>query len=196
MYRSLKIGTALSLLLLLAGCGASGAKNTQSSNSSRTSQTTKSSHSQRTHSSSSVSSSSQSSQAKTATFANSQFTIDHVTYNLTGTDVTASATANRNLFVIYYTVTNQQSKAIVPSDLWESSVSAKQDGKKLGTGNLAFTTSQTKDNDLLNNTVMPVKPGKTAKGLAMFEPKNADPVSVTFSDTHGQVVHTSQYNLN
>lgn len=193
MYRSLKIGTALSLLLLLAGCGATGTKNAQSSSSRRTSQTAQSSHSQRTHSSSSTS---QSSQAKTATFANSQFTIDHVTYELTGTDVTASATANRNLFVIYYTVTNQQSKAIVPSDLWESSVTAKQDGKKLGTGNLAFTTSQTKDNDLLNNTVMPVKPGKTAKGLAMFEPKNTDPVSVTFSDTHGQVVHTSQYNLN
>ncbi|MCT4488331.1 DUF5067 domain-containing protein [Levilactobacillus parabrevis] len=193
MYRSLKIGTALSLLLLLAGCGATGTKNAQSSSSRRTSQTAQSSHSQRTHSSSSTS---QSSQAKTATFANSQFTIDHVTYDLTGTDVTASATANRNLFVIYYTVTNQQSKAIVPSDLWESSVTAKQDGKKLGTGNLAFTTSQTKDNDLLNNTVMPVKPGKTAKGLAMFEPKNTDPVSVTFSDTHGQVVHTSQYNLN
>ncbi|WP_395321175.1 DUF5067 domain-containing protein [Levilactobacillus parabrevis] len=193
MYRSLKIGTALSLLLLLAGCGATGTKNAQSSSSHRTSQTAQSSHSQRTHSSSSTS---QSSQAKTATFANSQFTIDHVTYDLTGTDVTASATANRNLFVIYYTVTNQQSKAIVPSDLWESSVTAKQDGKKLGTGNLAFTTSQTKDNDLLNNTVMPVKPGKTAKGLAMFEPKNTDPVSVTFSDTHGQVVHTSQYNLN
>ncbi|KRK37534.1 DUF5067 domain-containing protein [Levilactobacillus parabrevis] len=193
MYRSLKIGTALSLLLLLAGCGATGTKNAQSSSSHRTSQTAQSSHSQHTHSSSSTS---QSSQAKTATFANSQFTIDHVTYNLTGTDVTASATANRNLFVIYYTVTNQQSKAIVPSDLWESSVTAKQDGKKLGTGNLAFTTSQTKDNDLLNNTVMPVKPGKTAKGLAMFEPKNTDPVSVTFSDTHGQVVHTSQYNLN
>lgn len=193
MYRSLKIGTALSLLLLLAGCGATGTKNAQSSSSHRTSQTAQSSHSQHTHSSSSTS---QSSQAKTATFANSQFTIDHVTYNLTGTDVTASATANRNLFVIYYTVTNQQSKAIVPSDLWESSVTAKQDGKKLGTGNLAFTTSQTKDNDLLNNTVMPVKPGKTAKGLAMFEPKNTDPVSVTFSDIHGQVVHTSQYNLN
>jgi len=193
MYRSLKIGTALSLLLLLAGCGATGTKNAQSSSSHRTSQTAQSSHSQHTHSSSSTS---QSSQAKTATFANSQFTIDHVTYDLTGTDVTASATANRNLFVIYYTVTNQQSKAIVPSDLWESSVTAKQDGKKLGTGNLAFTTSQTKDNDLLNNTVMPVKPGKTAKGLAMFEPKNTDPVSVTFSDTHGQVVHTSQYNLN
>lgn len=119
MYRSLKFGTALSLLLLLAGCGASGTKNTQSSSSSRTNQTTKSSHSQRTHSSSS---SSQSSQAKTATFANSQFTIGHVTYDLTGTNVTASATANRNLFVIYYTVTNRQSKAIVPSDLWESSV--------------------------------------------------------------------------
>lgn len=193
MYRSLKFGTALSLLLLLAGCGASGTKNTQSSSSSRTNQTTKSSHSQRTHSSSS---SSQSSQAKTATFANSQFTIDHVTYDLTGTNVTASATANRNLFVIYYTVTNRQSKAIVPSDLWESSVSAKQDGKKLSTGNLAFTTSQTKDNNLLNNTVMPVKAGKTAKGLAMFEPKNSDPVSVTFSDTHGQVIHTSHYNLN
>lgn len=193
MYRSLKIGTALSLLLLLAGCGATGTKNAQSSSSHRTSQTAQSNHSQHTHSSSSTS---QSSQAKTATFANSQFTIDHVTYDLTGTDVTDSATANRNLFVIYYTVTNQQSKAIVPSDLWESSVTAKQDGKKLGTGNLAFTTSQTKDNDLLNNTVMPVKPGKTAKGLAMFEPKNTDPVSVTFSDTHGQVVHTSQYNLN
>lgn len=184
MQQTLKIGTVLSLLLLLTGCGA------------RTHQATR--HQQTSQSAKSLSSSSHSSSrtlAKTATFANSQFTIDHVSYKLTGTKLTASATANRNLFVIYYTVTNQQSKAIVPSDLWESSVSAKQDNKSLGTGNLAFTTDQTKDNNLLNNTVMPVKAGKTVTGLATFEPKNLDPITVTFKDTHGQLIHTSHYNL-
>lgn len=194
MNQSLKIGTALSLLLLLSGCGASNQKAAQSSGSRHTSQTAKkisnTNRSRRRQSSHSQS------QAKTATFANSQFTINQVTYKLTGTEVTASATANRNLFVIYYTVSNQQSKAIVPADLWESSVSAKQDGKTLGTGNLAFTTDQTKDNNLLNHTVMPVKAGKSVTGLATFEPKNLDPVTVSFRDTHGQLIHTSHYDLN
>lgn len=188
MHQSLKIGTVLGLLLLLTGCGASNQKAQPASSSHHASQTTKK-VSRSSQSSSSLS------QAKTATFANQQFTIDHVTYKLTGTEVTGSATANRNLFVIYYTVTNQQSKAIVPSDLWESAVSATQNGKSLTTGNLAFTTSQTKDNNLLNHTVMPVKAGKSVNGLSTFEPKNTDPVTVTFKDTHGQVVHTSHYDL-
>ncbi|NLR08774.1 MULTISPECIES: DUF5067 domain-containing protein [Lactobacillaceae] len=185
MHQSLKIGTVLGLLLLLSGCGASTSK-TPSSSSSHAAQTSKKTRS---------SSQSSLSQAKTATFTNQQFTIDHVTYKLTGTAVTGSSTANRNLFVLYYTVTNRQSKAIVPSDLWGSAVSAKQNGKPLGTGNLAFTTSQTKDNNLLNHTVMPVKAGKSVDGLATFEPKNTNPVTVTFKDTHGQVIHTSRYTL-
>lgn len=188
MHQSLKIGTVLSLLLLLTGCGATTQKHAASSSSSHAAQTSK-------KASSSRQSSSSLSQAKTATFQHNQFTIDHVTYQLTGTEVTASSTANRNLFVIYYTVTNHQSKAIVPSDLWTGAVSATQNGKTLGTGNLAFTTSQTKDNNLLNHTVMPVKAGKSVNGLATFEPKNSDPVTVTFKDTHNQVVHTSHYTL-
>ncbi|WP_203641675.1 DUF5067 domain-containing protein [Levilactobacillus andaensis] len=187
-----------SLLLLLAGCGSPSQQepetNSHSQQSSATAKSSRSSSSQAT-SSKKVSASS-SSQAKTATFDHQQFTIDHVTFKLTGEKVTASATANRNLFVLYYTVTNHQTKEIIPADIWQGAVSATQNGKKLGTGNLAFTTSQTTDNNKLNRTVMPVKAGKSVTGLATFEPKTTQPVTVTFKDTHHQVIHVSRYPLN
>lgn len=187
-----------SLLLLLAGCGAPSQQepetNSHSQQSSSTTKRSRSSSSQAAFSSK-VSSSS-ASQAKTATFSHQQFTINHVTFKLTGEKITASATANRNLFVLYYTVTNHQAKEIVPADIWQAAVSATQNGKQLGTGNLAFTTSQTTDNNKLNRTVMPVKAGKSVTGLATFEPKTMQPVTVTFKDTNHQVVHVSRYPLN
>lgn len=191
----------LGSLLLLSGCGAgsqSAAKtpSSQQEPASSSSQSQSSNTSTRQQSQASQSSSSQASRAKTATFSQQQFTIKHVTFKLTGSKVTASATANRSLFVLYYTVTNHQSRSIIPSDLWQSAVSATQNGKKLGTGNLAFTTSQTQDNNKLNRTVMPVKAGKSVTGLATFEPKSTQPITVTFKDTNGQTVHQSHYSLN
>lgn len=184
-----------SLLLLLAGCGSPSQQEPETNSHSQQSSATAKRSSSSQSSSSKVSSSSVS-QAKTATFSNQQFTINHVTFKLTGEKVTASATANRNLFVLYYTVTNNQAKEIIPADIWQGAVSATQNGKKLGTGNLAFTTSQTTDNNKLNRTVMPVKAGKSVTGLATFEPKTTQPVTVTFKDTHHQVVHVSRYPLN
>ncbi|WP_125583369.1 DUF5067 domain-containing protein [Levilactobacillus cerevisiae] len=186
----------LGSLLLLTGCGAtnkSAAKTPSSQQEPASSKSSQATSSSKTQQSSRASSSS--SVAKTATFSNQTFTINHVAFKLTGSKVTASATANRNLFVIYYTVTNNQGKSIIPSDLWQSAVSASQNGKKLGTGNLAFTTSQTTDNNKLNRTVMPVNAGKSTTGLAMFEPKGTQNITVTFKDTNGQTVHTSTYPL-
>jgi len=187
-----------SLLLLLAGCGAPSQQepetNSHSQQSSSTTKRSRSSSSQAA-SSSKVSSSS-ASQAKTATFSHQQFTTNHVTFKLTGEKITASATANRNLFVLYYTVTNHQTRSIVPSDIWQAAVSARQAGKSLGTGNLAVTPSQTQDNNKLNNTVMPLKPGQSSQGLATFEPKGSGSVTVTYQDTHHQTIHQSHYSLN
>ncbi|WP_261811037.1 DUF5067 domain-containing protein [Levilactobacillus humaensis] len=174
---------ALGTLTLLVGCGQTTTTNQKSSQT----QTSKKavSHAKPTSSSSS--------QPITATFKNQAFTIQHVTFKLTGQQVTASSTANRQLFVLYYTVTNQQGKSIVPSDLWESAVSATQDGHTLTTGNLAFTTDQTQDNNRLNRTVMPLDSGKSVTGLATFEPKNQDPITVTFKDSNGHTIHQSRY---
>ncbi|WP_143462855.1 DUF5067 domain-containing protein [Levilactobacillus enshiensis] len=191
-----------SLLLLLAGCGSPSQQEPETGSHRQSASTTAQRSSSSSNSSSSQATSSKkvsassSSQAKTATFSQQQFTINHVTFKLTGEKVTASATANRNLFVLYYTVTNHQAKEIIPADIWQAAVSATQNGKKLGTGNLAFTTSQTTDNNKLNRTVMPVKAGKTVTGLATFEPKTTQPVTITFKDTHHQVVHVSHYPLN
>ncbi|MFC6274883.1 DUF5067 domain-containing protein [Levilactobacillus tangyuanensis] len=169
---------------LLAGCANQSPAKTTSSQSSSSSR-------------SRVTSSSSSAQVKpTATFSNQTFTISRVAYRITGEKVTASATANRQLFVLYYTVTNHQTRSIVPSDIWQAAVSARQAGKSLGTGNLAFTTSQTQDNNKLNNTVMPLKPGQSSQGLATFEPKGSGSVTVTYQDTHHQTIHQSHYSLN
>ncbi|MFC6261567.1 DUF5067 domain-containing protein [Levilactobacillus fujinensis] len=185
-----------SLLLLLAGCGSPSQQEPETSSHQQSSSTAKSSRSSSSQATSSKSSTNTSSQAKTAAFSHQQFTINHVTFKLTGEKVTASATANRNLFVLYYTVTNNQTKEIIPADIWQAAVSATQNGKTLGTGNLAFTTSQTTDNNKLNRTVMPVKAGKSVTGLATFEPKTMQAVTVTFKDTHHQIVHVSHYPLN
>ncbi|WP_225417985.1 DUF5067 domain-containing protein [Levilactobacillus huananensis] len=175
---------ALGTLTLLVGCG----------------QTTNTTHqkSSQTQSSKKVATrakqaSTSSSKPITATFKNQAFTTQHVTFKITGQQVTASSTANRQLFVFYYTVTNQQGKSIVPSDLWESAVSATQDGRSLSTGNLAFTTDQTQDNNRLNRTVMPLDSGKSVTGLATFEPKNQDSITVAFKDSNGHTVHQSRY---
>lgn len=186
----LKLLAVLSSLLILGGCT-----------------TTKQPSSQqepRRQSSSTVISSSQSKQraasssqkqASSTTFHGQTLTIDHATFKLTGSKVTASATANRNLFVLYYTFTNHQNKPVVPVDLWQTAVSATQSGKTLTTGNLAFTTSQTSDNNKLNRTVMPVKVGQTISGLATFEPKSSQPVTVIFKDTNSKIIHQSRYSL-
>ncbi|WP_204120902.1 DUF5067 domain-containing protein [Levilactobacillus sp. 244-2] len=194
-----KLIAVLGSVLLLAGCGAgnkSAAKTPSSQQEPASSRSNQSSSVQSSHAKSSVSASSAASVAKTATFSNQTFTIKNVAFKLTGSKITASATANRNLFVIYYTVTNHQNTSIIPSDLWQDAVSATQNGHKLGTGNLAFTTSQTSDNNKLNRTVMPVKAGQSVSGLAMFEPKGSQNITVTFKDTHGQTVHTSTYPVN
>lgn len=175
---------ALGTLTLLVGCGQTTTTTHQKSSSTQSSQKMVS------HAKQSASSSSQ---PVTATFKNQVFTSQHVTFKLTGQQVTASSTANRQLFVLYYTVTNEQGKSIVPSDLWEAAVSATQDGHTLTTGNLAFTTDQTQDNNRLNRTVMPLDPGKSVTGLATFEPKNQDPITVTFKDSNGHTVHQSRY---
>ncbi|WP_225428387.1 DUF5067 domain-containing protein [Levilactobacillus yonginensis] len=192
-----KFITAISSLLLLAGCGTvnkSGATKPSSQQEPATSKRNDQSH--KTSTSHTSSSASSHTQAKTATFANQTFTIKDVAFKITADKITTSATANRNLFVLYYTVTNNGTRDVVPSDLWQSAVSATQNGKKLGTGNLAFTTSQTQDNNKLNRTVMPVKPGKTVTGLATFEPKGNQTITVIFKDTHNQTVHQSTYPLN
>jgi len=191
----IKLIAVLGSVLLLAGCGAGNksAAKTPSSQQEPASSRSSQSAAPSSHAKSSASSSHSTSVAKTATFSNQTFTIKNVAFKLTGSKITASATANRNLFVIYYTVTNHQSTPIIPSDLWQAAVSATQDGHKLGTGNLAFTTSQTSDNNKLNRTVMPVKAGHSVTGLAMFEPKGSQTIMVTFADTHGQTVHTSTY---
>lgn len=192
----IKLLAVLGSMLLLTGCGAgqqSAAKKPSSqqeptSQKSRQSATTSS----RTNTSQ-PSAASHSAVTKTATFSDQTFTINHVAFKLTGSKITASATANRNLFVIYYTVTNHQTTSIIPSDLWQAAVSATQNGHQLTTGNLAFTTSQTDDNNKLNRTVMPVGAGKSVTGLATFEPKGTQTITVTFKDTHGQTIHQSHY---
>ncbi|WP_203640074.1 DUF5067 domain-containing protein [Levilactobacillus wangkuiensis] len=195
-----KLIAVLGSVLLLAGCGAgnkSAAKTPSSQQEPASSRSRQSSSAQSSHTKSSASaSSSTASVTKTATFSNQTFTIKNVAFKLTGSKITASATANRNLFVLYYTVTNHQNTSIIPSDLWQAAVSATQNDHKLGTGNLAFTTSQTSDNNKLNRTVMPVKAGQSVSGLAMFEPKGSQTITVTFKDTHGQTVHTSTYPAN
>ncbi|WP_367295211.1 DUF5067 domain-containing protein [Levilactobacillus yonginensis] len=196
MMSHVKFITVIGSLLLLAGCGTvnkSGATKPSSQQEPATSKRSGQSHKANNHSSSATSSHTQ---AKTAIFANQTFTIKDVAFKLTANKITASATANRNLFVLYYTVTNNGTRDVVPSDLWQSAVSATQNGKKLGTGNLAFTTSQTQDNNKLNRTVMPVKPGQTVTGLATFEPKGNQTITVIFRDTHNQTVHQSTYPLN
>ena len=181
----------LGTLLLLTGCG----QKQLSSQQEPGHQTATSRSGQTTSSQAASHSSSAASQAPTATFKQQRFTIKDVTFNLTGSKVTASSTANRNLFVLYYSVTNHQAKSIIPNDIWQSAVSAQQSGHQLQTGNLAFTTNQTQDNNKLNRTVMDVAPGKTVTGLAIFEPKNSQPITVTFKDTHHQIIHQSHYPL-
>ncbi|TGD19561.1 DUF5067 domain-containing protein [Levilactobacillus suantsaiihabitans] len=184
-----KLLAVLGSLLLLGGCGAAQKQPSSQQEPARH----HSSSVAVSHASQSQHASSQS--APTATFRNQTFTIDQTTFKLTGSEVTASATANRQLFVLYYTFTNHQNKAVVPVDLWQSAVSATQSGKKLTTGNLSFTTSQTSDNNKLNRTVMPVKAGQTIHGLATFEPKSTKPVTVIFQDTHSHTIHQSHYSL-
>lgn len=172
-------------LILLTGCA------NQTPTKSVASPSSASSHSQV------VQRSTSSSKAKpTATYSQQTFTISNVVFQITGMKVTASATANRQLFVLYYTVTNHQSKSIVPNDIWQDAVSAQQSGKNLGTGNLAFTTSQTQDNNKLNRTVMPLKAGQSEQGLATFEPKGSAAITVTYKDTHHRSIHQSHYSIN
>ncbi|AYM03701.1 DUF5067 domain-containing protein [Levilactobacillus yiduensis] len=185
----LKLLAVLGSLLILGGCGATKQPSSQQEPRQSSSTVVSSSQSKQRASSSSQK------QASSTTFHNQTLTVDHTTFKLTGTKVTASATANRNLFVLYYTFTNHQSKAVVPIDLWQTAVSATQSGKTLTTGNLAFTTSQTSDNNKLNRTVMPVKAGQTISGLATFEPKSSQPVTVIFKDTTSKIIHQSRYSL-
>lgn len=94
----------LGTLFLLTGCG----QKQLSSQQEPGHQTATSRSSQTTSSQAASHSSSAASQAPTATFKQQRFTIKDVTFSLTGSKVTASSTANRNLFVLYYSVTNHQ----------------------------------------------------------------------------------------
>ncbi|PWF99471.1 DUF5067 domain-containing protein [Levilactobacillus bambusae] len=130
-----------------------------------------------------------------ATFRQQTFTVkNEASFTLTNHAVENSSTKNRQLLVIRMTVKNLGKREFTPADVWSKYVWAEQDGKRLTTGNLAFSTNQTSDNNLMNRSVMPVKPGQSAKILATFEPKTKSIINVHFTNQKN-TIHVSRYTV-
>ncbi|QBO35649.1 DUF5067 domain-containing protein [Periweissella cryptocerci] len=103
--------------------------------------------------------------------------------------------ADKNQFIIYFTFKNTSAHDVYPADIWDKYVSATQAGKKLVTGNLAWSTAESADNNLLNRSVMPVKAGKQCKTLGMFRypQKTTTPLTVNFTASNKVTIHSIKY---
>lgn len=173
--KALPIVLTIASTMVLAGCSTS----------------TKSSHTSQSHSSSQTSKKVDT--RPTASFKNQTFQTKFGDFKIEDNSKSASATAGKQALVVKYSFTNHSKTSVVPSDVWYKYVVAKQGGKTLEQGSLPFSTDTTKNDQLENNSVDEVKPGKTIQALGSWEMKNSGRVQVAFLGLKHKVVGRVMY---
>ena len=178
--------------MLLAGCGVNTSHTKTSSNVSKVST------SKVVKSSSSVKPDPNASERKW-TYKNNVFDAGNETYKFTGWDVMNSFNGDKKVLVLYCDVTNNSTKEMIPSNVYmvvDAFQKNEASNMRLNSGMVECDENGNDPlqqyEDAMSNKLLP---GKTVKGVMLFELNNDNPVRVEFSNSESEIIGIKNYKV-
>lgn len=133
------------------------------------------------------------------TYKNNVFDAGNETYKFTGWDVMNSFNGDKKVLVLYCDVTNNSTKEMIPSNVYmvvDAFQKNEASNMRLNSGMVECDENGNDPlqqyEDAMSNKLLP---GKTVKGVMLFELNNDNPVRVEFSNSESEIIGIKNYKV-